>query len=291
MADFLRSEITPVNDYRAELGETPVWCDRSQSLLWVDINRQRLLRYWPSRRETEIRNLPSVTSAVLLTDKEEVFLLAAHQGIAAYDYASGEITVLCAYPEETSKTRPNEAAIAPDGSLWFGTMDLTEGEPIGAWYRFAAGDAAPEKMMDNLTIPNTLVWHENRVWFADSHAKRFYSGNGKRINPRTLSCYSSGDLTPDGSTLTTGGRLINACFGHHCLFTYQLNEGELLAEEAIPLPVTQPSCCTFGGPERKTLFITSARKGLENPGPLEGALLQVETRETGMPQHRFILPG
>ena len=41
MADFLRSEITPVNDYRAELGETPVWCDRSQSLLWVDINRQQ----------------------------------------------------------------------------------------------------------------------------------------------------------------------------------------------------------------------------------------------------------
>lgn len=291
MAAFLRSDVTPVNDYRAELGETPVWCDRSQSLLWVDINRQRLLRYWPSRRETEIRNLPGVTSGVLLTDKEEQFLLVSQLGIATYDFASGEIAVLCDYPEEIAKTRPNEAAIAPDGSLWFGTMDLTENDPIGAWYRYAAGDAAPEMMMDKLTIPNTLVWHENRVWFADSSAKRFYSGNSKRINSRTLNCYSSGELTPDGSTLTTSGRLVNACFGHHCLFTYQINDGELLAEEAIPLPVSQPSCCTFGGPERKTLFITSARKGLENPGELDGALLQVETNETGVPQHRFILPG
>lgn len=291
MAAFLRSDVTPVNDYRAELGETPVWCDRSQSLLWVDINRQRLLRYWPSRRETEIRTLAGVTSGVLLTDKEEQFLLVSQLGIATYDFASGEIAVLCDYPEEIAKTRPNEAAIAPDGSLWFGTMDLTENDPIGAWYRYAAGDAAPEMMMDKLTIPNTLVWHENRVWFADSSAKRFYSGNSKRINPRTLNCYSSGELTPDGSTLTTSGRLVNACFGHHCLFTYQINDGELLAEEAIPLPVSQPSCCTFGGPERKTLFITSARKGLENPGELDGALLQVETNETGVPQHRFILPG
>lgn len=289
MAAFLRSEITPVSDYRAELGETPVWCDRSQSLLWVDINCQRLLRHWPDRQETAVRELPGVTSGVLLTEREECFLLVSQLGIALYDYASGEITPLCDYPEEIGRTRPNEAAIAPDGSLWFGTMDLTEGSAIGSWYRYAAGDAQPERMMENLTIPNTLVWHEQRVWFADSDAKRFYSGHGKRINPRALNCYSSGDLTPDGSTLTTRGQLVNACFGHHCLCLYQLRGDELLKEQEIRLPVTQPSCCTFGGPEMKTLFITSARKGLEQPHDLEGALLRVETSETGVPQNRFAI--
>jgi len=43
--------VTAVGDYRAELGETPVWCQRTQSLLWVDILAQRVLRYWPETKK------------------------------------------------------------------------------------------------------------------------------------------------------------------------------------------------------------------------------------------------
>jgi len=57
-----------VGQYRALLGETPVWCMRSMSLLWVDILQQRLLRYWPAEdQRLEQRPMPPFTSAVLLT--------------------------------------------------------------------------------------------------------------------------------------------------------------------------------------------------------------------------------
>lgn len=288
MSAFLRSAFTAIDDYRADLGETPVWCQRTQSLLWVDILNMKLLRYWPSQQKTETRKLLTLTSAVLLTDALNRFLLVSQDGLHLYDYAFGKTEQLCDYAG-TEGTRPNEAAIAPDGSLWFGTMDLKEEQAIGAWYRYETGDEKPLLMMDNIGITNTLAWHEGKVWFADSMKKRFYSANARRINPLKISCFSSGDKTPDGSAVSQDGLLITACWGGKCLLRQQINQGELLTLDTLAVPVTQPSSCTFGGPDMSELFITSARKGLAAPGELDGAVLHVQTATVGTPQNLFRL--
>lgn len=288
MSALFRSDVTAVGDYRAELGETPVWCQRTQSLLWVDILAQRVLRYWPETKKTEIHDLPSITSAVLLTEKRNLFLLVSIDGIHLYDYDLKSRQTICGY-FGAEGTRPNEAAIAPDGSLWFGTLDLKEEKNNGAWYRYEAGADAPDMMLDNVGITNTLVWYEGKVWFADTRKNRFYSANARRINPQKISCFSSGDKSPDGSALAQNGWLITACWGSHCLLRQQINQGELLTLDTAPLPVTQPSCCTFGGPDMTELYITSARKTLEAPHALEGALLHVQTSTVGAPQNLFKL--
>jgi sugar lactone lactonase YvrE len=55
--------------------------------------------------------------------------------------------------------------------------------------------------------------------------------------------------------------------------------------------VSNPTSCTFGGKEGKTLFITSARFALSpeqlSQNPQEGALLAVELEIGGNPEHRF----
>lgn len=288
MSALFRSDVTAVGDYRAELGETPVWCQRTQSLLWVDILAQRVLRYWPETKKTEIHDLPSITSAVLLTEKRNLFLLVSIDGIHLYDYDLKSRQTICGY-FGAEGTRPNEAAIAPDGSLWFGTLDLKEEKNNGAWYRYEAGADAPDMMLDNVGITNTLVWYEGKVWFADTRKNRFYSANARRINPQKISCFSSGDKSPDGSALAQNGWLITACWGSHCLLRQQINQGELLTLDTAPVPVTQPSCCTFGGPDMTELYITSARKTLEAPHGLEGALLHVQTSTVGAPQNLFKL--
>lgn len=288
MSAFFRSDITAIGDYRAELGETPVWCQRTQSLLWVDILAQRVLRYWPASGQTEIHDLPSLTSGVLLTQKRNVFLLVSQDGVHLYDYESQTQQKLCDYPGAEG-TRPNEAAVAPDGSLWFGTMDIEEEKMTGAWYRFETGAEKPETMLDNVGTTNTLVWYEGKVWFADSRKNRFYSANARRINPLKISCFSSGDKIPDGSALTQNGWLITACWGSKCLLRQQINQGELLTLDTLPVPVTQPSCCTFGGPDMTEIFITSARKNLDAPHALEGALLHAKTATVGAPQNLFRL--
>lgn len=288
MSVFFRSDITAIGDYRAELGETPVWCQRTQSLLWVDILAQRVLRYWPDTGQTEIHELPALTSAVLLTEKRNQFLLISVDGIHLYDYEHKSRQKLCDYPGAEG-TRPNEAAVAPDGSLWFGTLDIKEEKDNGEWFRYEAGDEKPEMMLDGFGCTNTLIWYEGKVWFADSKKKRFFSANARRINPLKISCFSSGDKIPDGSALTHNGWLITACWGSKCLLRQQINQGELLTLDTHPVPVTQPSCCTFGGPDMTELFITSARKTLDAPHALEGALLHVKTTTVGAPQNLFKL--
>lgn len=287
MADWTCASIQVISDYRAELGETPIWCERSQSLLWVDILQQCLLRYWPAQNgRTEIHAMPPFTSAVLLTEQEEVFLAVSQSGITLYDYARQQFERLCDYPADAGGTRPNEAAISPDGALWFSTMDIEARGPIGSWYRFALGDTSPQRVLGDQLVPNTLQWHAGNLWFADSLRHHFYCAQHNAAGLTILATHEIEGI-PDGSTLTDAGQLINARWGQARLVHYQLSVTQMTELSTLALPVTQPSSCTFGGPTLSDLFITSARVGLALPGRTDGALLCVATTLTGQPSGQF----
>ena len=59
----------------------------------------------------------------------------------------------------------------------------------------------------------------------------------------------------------------------------------------IELPVTNPTCVCLGGPEMKTLFITTARKFLDRSQlrsqPLAGCVLAIDVDVPGLPEQRF----
>jgi len=285
----MNAKVNIIGSYRAQLGETPVWCTQSQSLLWVDILAQRLLRYWPAQKgRLDIHPMPLFTSAVLLTTQKERFLTVSQSGIALYDYDTQRFTPLCDYPSDAFGTRPNEAAIAPDGALWFSTMDPAAEKAIGGWYRFAVGNSAPQHLLGNQRVPNTLQWHNGHIWFADSLLNRFYCAQlvQSQLVTRAVHCV---DGIPDGSALTGDGQLINARWGQSRLVRYQLRETQAQELDSLALPVAQPSSCTFGGPDLSELYITSARDGLSHPTETDGALLRISTPLTGVPAGHFQL--
>jgi sugar lactone lactonase YvrE len=57
------------------------------------------------------------------------------------------------------------------------------------------------------------------------------------------------------------------------------------------MPVSNPTCLCFGGPDLRTLFITSAAKFLSPEQraqePLAGSLFAIHGLAQGMPEHRF----
>lgn len=278
-----------VGNYRARLGETPVWCERSQSLLWVDITEGILLRYSPgAQEETEIRAMPRYTSAVLLTDDPDHFVVVSQSGVSLYHYPSRDFSPLCEWPERTATTRPNEAAIAPDGSLWFSSMDPLAQQTIGNWYRLESGQKSPQMLLGNQWVPNTLQWWGGNVWFADSLRHCMYCAS---LNDGVLDVAHTFNVDgiPDGSALTQDGLLINARWGDARLSCNQLGDNSLKECGSIALPVQQPSSCTFGGATLSDLYITSARDGLVTPTPVDGALLRITTMLTGKPACRFRL--
>ena len=62
-------------------------------------------------------------------------------------------------------------------------------------------------------------------------------------------------------------------------------------DRVIELPVTNPTCVCLGGPELKTLYITTARKFLGRAQlrdePLAGSVLAVEVDVGGLVEDRF----
>lgn len=289
MSESLLSPAQPVGDYRATLGETPVWCCATQSLIWVDIVQQRLLRLWPERGdEIEIHPLPFVCSAALLTDQPGQLLLVTGAGVKLYDARLRRFTSLCPWVED-DQTRPNEAAIAPDGSLWFSTMDVTAQQAKGSWYRFTSGDTQPVRMLGGQHVPNTLVWFGGYAWFGDTFAHRFYRSPVHAMSSDTVESWPTGEFFADGSALDDNGVMFNARWGAGCLARYQLTDAVPEFIDTLPLPVQQPSSCAFGGPELSDLYVTSARDGLLQPQSQDGALLRIPTSFNGQRASLFQL--
>lgn len=288
MTRFLHNTLHVTGDYRAALGESPVWCDWSASLLWVDILAGKLLRYWPQIHKTEIQAMPRFTSAVLLTDSPDIFLIVSQSGIWRYEYRTMTRTLLCPWPEDEATTRPNESAIAPDGALWFSCMDPEAKRIAGSWYCLRQSNAPLQRMLSGLQVPNTLQWYEGYLWFADSLRQRFYCGQESALSLHIHQEYPI-DGIADGSALTADGMLINARWGEAKLVCISLHQTQMMLTGEIPLPVTQPTSCTFGGPELNTLFITSAQDGLAQSGDSDGALLTIKTTHKGLPANRFRL--
>ncbi|WP_049856398.1 SMP-30/gluconolactonase/LRE family protein [Trabulsiella odontotermitis] len=265
-----------------------MWCERSRSLLWVDIVAGKLLRHWPEEAaRIDIREMPRFTSAVLLTDDEEQFLVVSQAGISLYDYQHARFTPVCDWPE-TQETRPNEAAIAPDGALWFSSMDVQAQRSIGGWYRLSGVNAAPQKLLAAQGVPNTLIWWQDEIWFADSLNACFYRATFADESLLIHQRYPVAG-TPDGSALTRDGLLINARWGEAKLVCDELRQNALTETNVLALPVRQPSSCTFGGDTLSDLYITSARDGLRQPQAIDGALLKITTTMTGQPARRFRL--
>jgi sugar lactone lactonase YvrE len=90
---------------------------------------------------------------------------------------------------------------------------------------------------------------------------------------------------PDGLTNDSTGCLWVAHWGGSRVSRFTA-DGQLL--ETIPLPVSQPTSCTFGGAEFKTLFITSASVGLaERAEPGAGAVFAIDVSVAGIPAARY----
>jgi sugar lactone lactonase YvrE len=112
---------------------------------------------------------------------------------------------------------------------------------------------------------------------------------GSLANPRTVISIPEDFGWPDGMTSDTQGNLWIALWGGAQVTKWNPNTGQLL--EQIPVPAKNVSSCVFGGTNLNELYITSARKGLDEATlkqyPLTGGLFRLQTAVEGMPTFEF----
>jgi sugar lactone lactonase YvrE len=276
---------------RDQLGESPVWDERRGELLRVDIARGLVHAWRPADGGTHVRSMNGEVGAVVLRECGEGLIAAVgHEIRLLGDDGSRALTTVPA----RDNTRLNDCRCDPQGRLWAGTMARDRAPGTAALYRLTAGED-PERVLERVTISNGIGWSPagDSMYYVDSTTQRidtfdFDGATGRLGNRRALARIDPADGLPDGLAVDAEGGVWVCLFGGGVVRRYG-SDGTLGAE--IGLPVTNPTCPTFGGPGLTTLYVTSARHRLTPhqlaDEPLAGALLALDPGVGGLPAARY----
>ena len=281
-----------VFEARARLGEGPVWDARARRLYWVDIYNHRIHRFDPTARQDEILRLPEIVTCVVPTRAGRL-LLALRHDLALLDPSTEELTRILTLEADRPDQRFNDGKVDSRGRFWIGTMSV-EGLAHGALYRYDAGGSV-RTMESGLTISNGMGWSPDGGTFyhTDSPLRRIYAydydeESGEITGQRVFADLTGSPAFPDGLAVDAEGCVWSAQWDGWCVIRFAPDGSEI---RRLELPVQRPTSCCFGGPELRTLYITSASVGLSEREiqlcPLSGDLFWVETETQGLPGQPF----
>ncbi|WP_137991766.1 SMP-30/gluconolactonase/LRE family protein [Streptomyces vilmorinianum] len=269
---------------QADLGEGPTWDPAAGRLIWVDILGSRVHTYSPSSgRRTVMATEQHVGAAKPRAGGGLVVNL--RDGIGRYA-EDGTFSWLLRDP--VPGRRGNDAAVAPDGALWAGTMRYDEAPGGGNLVRLAPDGTAVE-VLPEVTVSNGIGWSPDGslLYYIDSPTRRIDvcpADAELSTHRRPFVTLEPAAGFPDGLTVDADGCVWVALWDGAQIRRYT-PRGEL--DRTLTLPVRRPTACAFGGPGLRDLYITTARTGLTRPHPLSGSLLVLPDAGQGLPGTPF----
>ena len=243
-----------------ELGEGALWHPERGQLFWFDILGRRLLSQ--DANGALAWQMTERCSAAGWVD-HDTLLIASETALFRFDLPTGERTDLVAMEADNPLTRSNDGRADPWGGFWASTMGLEAEKGQGAIYRYYDGDL--RQLFDGLTIPNAICFGSGFAHYADTDESKIYrvalDGEGwPEAEPELFLDLGPEGLNPDGAVIDAEGTLWVALWGSGKVAAYA-PDGTFL--RAVETGAPQTSCPAFGGAGLRTLFVTSAREGLD----------------------------
>lgn len=281
------------------LGESPLWHPREQALYWVDIPGRRLNRYDPAsdaRRQWAFEEEPGCCAAL----DDGGLLVAQRDGIVRLDPESGARERVAAAPYDTARERFNDGKVDPRGRFWVGTIYEPRDAARAALHRLDRDGLT--RVAGGITTSNGLAWSPDgaTMYWADTKAHTVYALDAEARSRRVFARFALRDPAapiesyqgrPDGAAVDAEGCYWVAMFEGARLLRLS-PAGELL--RSVPLPVRCPTMPCFGGPDLRTLYITTARE--QRPAdeiaamPWSGRVLRLRVDVPGLPAALARLP-
>lgn len=273
-----------------ELGEGPIWDDRTQVLRWTDINRGSI--HAGSLDKGLLVDLQRIdigqTVGAIGLATDGGLLLAAARGLAVVT-PDGSISFGPDLLGARTGVRLNDGKVDPQGRFVVGSIALSEESGKEVLLRVSTlGEV--EILRTGLRLSNGIAFSPDGkiIYHVDSLAKtlsRHSYGPGEFDVGETWSIVADGfEQIPDGMTVSADGTLWVAQWGGSCVL--QLSpSGEFLA--SISVYAKQVSCPAFAGPDLNTLAITTAQAGLSGWEDASGAVFLASVMQTGLPEHRW----
>jgi sugar lactone lactonase YvrE len=291
MTDELDVEV--VLHTRASVGEGPVWDERTNTLVWVDIMNNSVHVFDPANGQDRTVNVGQPVGAAALRESGGL-VLALRDGFAVMDADLGDLRWVARVEDDVPTTRMNDGKCDAAGRFWAGTMafDVTPG--VGRLYRLDP-DYRVSCVLTDVTLSNGLDWtaDNGRMYYIDSTTQRvdafdFDVEHGVLGERRPVISIPKEVGLPDGMTVDAEGGLWVALHGGGVVHRYT-SDGCL--DTVVHVPAKQVTCCAFGGADHRELFITSMTYGLSPDAlreqPLAGALFRARPGVSGRPSFRF----
>jgi sugar lactone lactonase YvrE len=191
----------------------------------------------------------------------------------------GDLQPLAPAPYDTAKQRFNDGKCDAQGRFWAGSLYEPKDQALGVLYMLDGQGL--HAMMDGVVTANGLAWspdgrtaywadtaaHQVRAFDMDAATGQLSVGRVfHQMPPKPAGWIWSNEMPhtpqyggrPDGAAVDSEGCYWSAQYEGQRLLRLSPT-GQVLAEVATPVPCPTMPC--FGGPDLKTLFITTSRQG------------------------------
>ncbi|MEW9582267.1 SMP-30/gluconolactonase/LRE family protein [Paraburkholderia sp. DGU8] len=282
-------------DTKCTLGEAATWCAKTGRLYWTDIEGARLWRYDPSDGRSTFWRMPERLATFALCADPHYLLLGLATHLAFFDLATGETRrIVDIEPDLT--TRVNDGRCDRQGRFVFGTKDeSTPARPVGGFYRLNTDLSLERLPLPAPAISNSIAFSPDgaTMYYCDSLIPEIracdYRADGSVARDRQFTQVTGVGVEPDGSTVDRDGGLWNAQWNGARVVRYGPDGVET---DRIEVPTVQTTCVALGGPRLGTLYVTSARIGLDaaalaNDTRAGGVFVAVPGRR-GLPEAEFL---
>lgn len=286
-------------DATMSVGESPLWVPDEKALYWVDIEGFAIHRLCTGSGQHQQWKVDSEASS-LARAAQGGLMVAQRRGFSHFNPDSGALTLVAEAPFDQATTRFNDGKCDAAGRFWCGTIYEPRDKPAAEMFVLERGQIR-KVWSGGMVNSNGLGFSpDNKTMFhaetASHRVTRFAFDllAGTVTDERDVRRFSSDKAAPD-----YGGRPDGAAVDSEGNYWVAMFEGGRILKlspqgdqlDEIPLPLRCPTMVAFGGPDLRTLYVTSAGKRPAQElaaHPLSGKILAVRMPVAGRIEPAYV---
>ena len=248
-------------DCRNQHGEGIIWNPADCRVWWTDIEGHALWSYDPENGDSKSYPMPDRVGCFAPRAKGGLIIAFADR-VSLFGLDGGDEVVVHLFEPENAETRLNDGRTDRAGRFVLGGMNEVSGKANSSVILIDT-DLSVRTLFEGVSCTNSTCFSPDggTMFFADTPDREivafdYDNTTGALSNRRPHGDFSDEPGLPDGSCVDAEGGVWNAEWEGRRLVRVS-PDGQI--DRIIDVPVWKPTCCTFGGPNLDTLFITTSR--------------------------------